>query len=269
MPPELLYPALFAAGLIAGALNVVAGGGSFLTLPLLIFAGLPPTVANGTNRVAILVQNVGAVWGFDRRRLLDRRLAPWAALPAVAGAALGSWAALAVGDRAFQRTLAILMVVVTLWTLWDPLGRGARRRSAASAPREEKEADAASPVTAPLGRRGRRLLAAGFFAVGLYGGFVQAGVGFLILAATTLAGLDLVRGNALKVLVVLAYIPLSLGIFAWQGKVAWDLGLALAAGHLAGAFLGVHLTVLKGHRWVQRVVTIAVIACAVKLWLDL
>lgn len=259
MSPLLLYPALFAAGLVAGALNVVAGGGSFLTLPLLIFAGLPPTVANGTNRVAILVQNVGAVWGFDRHRVLERSLVPWAALPAIAGAVAGSWAALAVGDETFRRALALLMVAVTLWTLWDPIGRRARRAAAAGA---------AATAAPPLDRRRLWLVAAAFFAVGVYGGFVQAGVGFLILAATTLAGLDLVRGNALKVLVVLAYIPLSLAIFAWQGKVVWGLGLVLAAGHLAGALLGVHLTVLKGHVWVQRVVTVAVIAFAILLWFD-
>lgn len=289
MSPALLYPSLFAVGLIAGALNVVAGGGSFLTLPLLIFAGLPPTVANGTNRVAILVQNIGAVWSFDRYRVLDRGLAPWAALPAVVGAVLGSWAATLIGDETFQRTLAFLMVAVSLWTLWDPIGRRARRRArSAASDRGAPAAAEASGGTVPegsadgetapdrdrrrsrqLGRRGRWLLAAGFFAVGVYGGFVQAGVGFLILAATTLAGLDLVRGNALKVLVVLAYIPLSLAIFAWQGMVDWGLGLALAAGHLAGAFLGVRLTVLKGHTWVQRVVTVAVIAFAIGLWLDL
>lgn len=262
MSPVVLYPALFAAGLVSGALNVVAGGGSFLVLPLLIFAGLPPTVANGTNRVAILVQNVGAVWSFDRYRVLDRTLAPWAALPSVAGAVAGSWVALAVGDQAFQRSLAFLMVAVSLWTLWDPIGRRARRRARATAGPEP-----ASPPN--LDRRGRWLLAAGFFAVGVYGGYVQAGVGFLILAATTLAGLDLVRGNALKVLVVLAYIPLSLAIFAWQGMVDWGLGLVLAAGHLAGALLGVRLTILKGHRWIERVVTIAVIAFAIGLWLDL
>jgi hypothetical protein len=274
MSPVVLYPALFAAGLVSGALNVVAGGGSFLVLPLLIFAGLPPTVANGTNRVAILVQNAGAVWSFDRYRVLDRTLAPWAALPSVAGAVLGSWAALVIGDEAFQRALAFLMVAVSLWTLWDPIGRRARRRARATAEPEPAPSGPEAPWSAgprppDLGRRGRWLLAAGFFAVGVYGGFVQAGVGFLILAATKLAGLDLVRGNALKVLVVLAYIPLSLAIFAWQGMVDWDLGLVLAAGHLAGALLGVRLTVLKGHRWIQRVVTIAVIAFAIGLWLDL
>lgn len=263
MSPVLLYSALFVAGVVAGALNVVAGGGTFLTLPLLIFAGLPPTVANGTNRIGILIQNVGAVWSFDRHRVLERSLVPWTAVPSVVGAALGSWAALVIGDETFQRALALLMVAISLWTLWDPIGRRAQRARRAAG------AGAEPPPAAPPGLRGKWLLAAAFFGVGIYGGFVQAGVGFLILAATTLAGLDLVRGNALKVLVVLAYIPLSLAIFAWQGKVVWGLGLVLAAGHLAGAFLGVHLTVLKGHRWVQRVVTVAVIVFAVKLWLDL
>lgn len=263
--PALLALALFAAGAAAGTLNVVAGGGSFLTLPLLIFAGLPPVVANGTNRVAIVVQNVGAVWDFDRRRVLERGWIPWSALPALAGALAGSWLALAVGDRGFQRALALLMVAVTLWTLWDPLR--ARREKAGARSGDEGDGEAGEPEPSRPSRR--LLLAAGFFLIGVYGGFVQAGVGFLILAVTTLAGLDLVRGNALKVLVVLAYMPLSLAIFAWQGKVDWILGATLAAGNLLGAFLGVRLTVLKGHRWVQRVVTVAVIAFAIKLWVDL
>ena len=96
---------------------------------------------------------------------------------------------------------------------------------------------------------------------------MQAGVGFLILAVTTLAGLDLVRGNALKVLLVLTYIPITLLIFGLGGKVLWTAGFALAGGNLLGGLVGVRLTILKGHRWVKRVVTVAIIAFAVKLWL--
>lgn len=234
---------LFAVGLGAGALNVVAGGGSFLTLPALIFLGLPPTVANGTNRVAILVQNAGAVAAFRRHRLVERGWLVRAVLPALAGAALGTWAAIEIGDDAFRRILAVLMVVVSLWTLWDPLGDRTPDRAPSAA-----------------------LLAGGFFVAGLYGGFVQAGVGFLLLAVTTLAGLDLVRGNALKVLVILAFTPLALAIFAADGKVAWGWGLALAAGNLLGGLVGVRLTVEKGHAWIKRVVTVAVIAFAILLW---
>lgn len=236
------YVALFGCGLIAGTLNVIAGGGSFLTLPVLILLGLPPTTANGTNRVGILFQNVGAVWGFRRHGLLERGRAWRAAIPAAAGAIAGTAAALVIDDDAFRRLLAFLMVAVTLWTLWDPAKRiGARR----------------VPDWA---------LALGFFAVGVYGGFVQAGVGFLILALTTLAGYDLVRGNALKVLLVLVFTPLSLAMFAWDGKVDWGFGLALAAGTVLGGQVGVRLTVLKGHRWVRGVVTVAVIVLAVRLW---
>ncbi len=249
------YASLFAVGAVAGTLNVIAGGGSFLTLPLLIFLGLPPTVANGTNRVAILVQNVGAVWGFHRHRVVEWRWLAVAAPPAIIGAVIGSWGALKIGDEAFQRLLAGLMVAFAIWVLWNPLGRGDRRRGLDGS---------------HVARQGGRLAAvvAGFFVAGLYGGFVQAGVGFLILAVTTLAGLDLVRGNALKVLLVLTYIPITLLIFGIGGKVAWTAGFALAAGNFLGGLVGVRLTVLKGDRWVKRVMTVAIVAFALKLWLS-
>lgn len=236
-----------------GTINVIAGGGSFLSLPVLIFFGLPPTVANGTNRVGILLQNLGAVWGFSRHGVLDWRWVLWGALPASVGAVGGSLAALAVGDQAFKKILAGLMIALTLWTLWDPLKKRQQRAGAGGRGKGE--------------RPRRWALVLGFGVVGAYGGFVQAGVGFLVLAATTLAGLDLVRGNAVKVLSILAFTVISLAIFAFSGKVDWVLGLALAAGSLLGGQLGVRLTVLKGHAWIRIVVTVAVIAFAVKLLL--
>jgi len=241
---------LFAVGVIAGALNVLAGGGSLLTLPVLIFLGLPPTVANGTNRVAILVQNVAAVWGFQRHRLLDRAWIPLAALPAVAGAALGAWLAVLIDDTSFRRILAVLMVLIALWTVWNPLARrGGPRGSPAGG----------------LSAARRIGLVAGFFLAGVYGGFIQAGVGFVLLGVITLAGLDLVRGNALKVLLVLAYTPISLAIFAAGGLVDWEIGIALALGNLVGALIGVRLAVLKGHAWIRNVVTVTVVVFALRL----
>ncbi len=234
---------LLLTGVVAGTLNVLAGGGSFLTLPLLIWIGLPPTVANATNRVGILAQNVGAVWSFDRHGVLERSSWAWAALPACAGAAFGVWAALRVGDAAFQRSLAVIMIVVTLWTLWDPGSRLGGRRV------------------------GRAWVAAGFLLAGFYGGYVQAGVGFLILALTTLAGLDLVRGNAVKVLCILAFTVLALTLFAVEGKVRWGAGSVLALGTLIGGQLGVRLTVRRGHRWLRLVVSATVVLFALRLLL--
>lgn len=244
------YLLLSGVGLVAGTLNVIAGGGSFLALPVLIFLGLPATIANGTNRVAILLQNTGAVWSFRRRGVFSRRWLSWAALPALAGAGLGTWLAVEMGDRSFERVLAALMVVVTVWTIWDPV----RRRE----PRGE--------LGEGLETAGRWGLIVGFFLAGIYGGFVQAGIGFLILTLTTLGGLDLVRGNALKVLLILAFTPLSLALFAATGNVDWGMGFALAVGNFAGGLLGVRLTVLKGHAWVRRVVLVMVFVFAVKLW---
>ena len=243
------YPLLFAAGAVAGVINVVAGGGSFLTLPILMFMGLPAGVANGTNRVGILFQNIGAVWSFDRHRVLDWSSLLWAALPASLGAVVGVWVALVISDQSFKRVLALLMVTLALWTVWAPSGSSTGERMASS-------------------RRGRRslLVAGAFFLVGIYGGFVQAGVGFLILAATTVAGLDLVRGNAVKVLTVLCFTVLALLLFAINGRVDWLMGVTLGAGTVLGGLVGARLTILKGHRWVRGVVTVTVVLFAIKLW---
>ena len=239
---------LFVVGCVAGVLNVLAGGGSFLTLPVLVFLGLPATVANATNRVAIVMQNVAAVWSFRRLGVHVRGTFVWAAAPALVGGALGAGLALFVSDELFQRLLAVLMVVFALWTL---IGR-----------RHGGEAS-----EAPTGGR-LALVAVGFFGAGVYAGFVQAGVGFLILTLTTAAGLDLVRGNAVKVTAILVLTVVALLIFAWQGKVDWPLGLALGSGNLVGGLLGARLTVWKGHDWVRRFVVVTVVVFALKLWLD-
>jgi uncharacterized protein len=237
---------LVLAGFVSSVLNVVAGGGSFIVLPILLFLGLPAADANGTNRVGIFVQNVGAVWDFERSRVLDWRLALLASVPATLGAGAGAWLALLVDDRSFRRVLGTVMVAITLWTLLDrrATGQGGGRTASAGA------------------------LALGFLAVGFYAGFIQAGVGFLILAVTTMAGLDLVRGNALKVTVVLILTVMTLSIFLWHGRVRWGPGIALAVGSFAGGVVGARLTVLKGQRFVQGVLVVTVIVFAALLWLQ-
>lgn len=239
------YLLLAVVGFVASVLNVLSGGGSFLTLPVLILLGAPAVDASGTNRVGVIAQNASAVWAFQRQRMLDWPWALRATLPAVAGAILGAWLALDVDDRAFRRLLAVLMVLVTLWTLLDPLDRVQ-----------------ATVLRSPFSPG----VALGLFLTGIYGGFVQAGVGFLVVAVTTAAGVDLLRGTAIKVLMIGAVTLAAALIFAWHGHIDWSSGLALAAGSLAGGVAGVRLAILKGNRWLQHVVTGTVVAFAVLLW---
>ena len=238
---------LFLVGLIAGALNVIAGGGSLLSLPVMIFLGLPPTVANGTNRVAILLQNVGASWSFHRRGLVSREWLLIAVPPAILGAVFGTIAAVKIGELEFQRLLAVILVLASIWSIWNPI---------------ELQPEGSAPL--PQGLK-RWLFVAVFFLIGAYGGFIQAGIGFILLAATSAAGFNMIRGNALKVTVVLGFTPIALLLFAWNGKIDWAMGFALAAGNFLGGLAGVHLQVLKGHKWVQGVVTVVIIIFALRL----
>ena len=246
--PDLLpLAALFGVGLVSGTLNVVAGGGSFLTLPVLLFLGLPAGEANGTNRVGVFAQNLGGVWGYHRSSAMNWRWGLASSVPAMAGAVLGAGMALQMSDFAFRRVLSVAMLGMTLWTVTKPPPRAGRE-------------DLLSPWHPGI--------VASFFAIGVYGGLIQAGVGFAVLAATSLAGMNLVKGNAVKVLAVLLLTALSLAIFASGGAVRWSFGLALGTGNMLGALVGVRLAVTQGHGWIQRVVTAAVVIFAVLLWFD-
>ncbi len=243
-----LYPVLFLTGILAGTLNVVAGGGSFLTIPLLIFMGLPPLVANGTNRIGILLQNVAATWSFKRHGILDNLPVMPCLLSGIAGSVLGVPAAILAGDNAFKKILAIVMILVSLWTIIDPLKKLQERTG-------EIEFN-------------RNTAIIGFFFCGFISGFVQAGVGFFILALTTYLGLDMVRGNALKVTVILGSMVVTLVLYAWKGLVLPVPGLVLAGGTILGSQIGVKMTILKGHKWVKGVVTVMVVIFAIKLLFD-
>jgi uncharacterized protein len=240
------YVALFLIGFLAAVINVIAAGGSFLTLPLLLFLGLPASVANGTNRVGVLAQNITAVVGFHRHNVLPAAWALKVSVAAVAGAMLGVWAAITVPDLAFRRILSLVMLTMTLGTLLHKSMKGA--------PRPEPQ------------HPWHWTMIGGFFLTGVHGGFLQAGVGFLALAMTSIAGLDLVRGNAVKVFTVMLLTVLSLAVFAGTGHVDWPAGVALGFGNLLGGIVGVRVAVLKGHKWLEHVVTVTVVVFAILLW---
>ncbi len=239
-------PLLAGVGLIAGILNVLAGGGSLLTLPVLIFLGLPAATANGTNRIAIFCQNIFAIAGFRKRGIFPIKLALICTLPALVGSYFGATLAISIDDELFKRLLAFIMIGVMIFTALDPVKK-------------------LKVVEGKMSALRLALLLVTFFGVGVYGGFVQAGVGFIVIAGLLLHGLDLVRINAVKVIVIFAFTIVALGVFIAHGEVDYGLGLALAAGNSLGGIIGTRLAVEKGHDWLKKVVTATVLVFAIKL----
>jgi uncharacterized membrane protein YfcA len=234
-------------GIVGGFVNTLAGGGSLLTLPALILIGLPSAMANGTNRVAILMQNVTAVAGFKQQGVADFKFSLGLSVPAVVGAILGAKLAVDISDALFQKVLAAVMLLVVGLILWNPT-RSWQGDQAVLNPK-------------------RRLLAMiAFFFVGVYGGFVQAGVGFIIIATLVLiTGLDLVQTNSHKVFVVGVYTLAALATFALSGKVNWGIGLILGVGNGIGGWIGSQWAVVGGEKWIKVVLAVAVVAMAAKL----
>lgn len=247
MDLELWSAALIAAGgLVAGFANVVAGGGSLLTMPLLVFVGLPATVANGTVRIAVAVQCLTAVFRYHRAGAIPWGRVPALLLPVLAGAGAGAVLAASMEDPLFAKLLGWVTLAAALLVAAGPSRLFGRRESEASR------------VTIGL-------LAALLFA-GFYGGLIQAGVGYVLLAALTLGGrFDLVTANVLKVILVLAYTPIAIAVFGAVGKVDPAAAAILALGQAAGAYLGASATLAKGASIIRPILLVAVLASGVKL----
>jgi uncharacterized membrane protein YfcA len=237
-------------GAMAGFINVLAGGGSFLTLPLLIFFGLPPNLANGTNRLGILMQNVFAVGQFAKKEIRPGVFGLKAAAYAVPGGIIGAWLATLVSNDQFKVSLALVMIIMSLFTLFS------------------RSRESSSPIN-PEDYLGSWLgPGIAYFLVGIYGGYIQAGVGFLVLTVLMWQNINLVHGNAVKLTIITFFTFTALLIFAWNQQVSWGMGIVLGIGNMAGASLGTHVAIKKGHNFIKHVVTIAVIVFAIKLLID-
>jgi uncharacterized membrane protein YfcA len=242
-----LLPALFAAGMGAGFINVLAGAGSMLTLPVLIFLGLDPITANGTNRISILLENLTAARTFYRHNLVDLKKGMMLALWTLPGAILGAITGVHIGSLWFQRILVIVLALSTATMFFPKIVAGESTRPDGSA----------SPWLYPS-----------MLALGFYGGFMQLGVGFLfIFALRHLLTKNLARVNAYKTLIISIYILPTLLIFAWMGQVRWGIGVIVGIGGMIGAQLATRLTVSRrGELWVKVIMAIIILLMAAKLW---
>jgi uncharacterized membrane protein YfcA len=244
-PWEFLLVILVGFG--AAFLNTVGGGGSLFSVPILTFLGLPITIANATSRVAILFQNVFAVFGFRSKGVeLPWPYSLYLGIASLFGGFLGAWLASRMTDHSFKQLFVVVMMFAVVLILWDPF-------------RAEKEEQLS---------QSRRLLGGIlFFFIGIYGGLVQAGIGFLVIAVLSgVNHLSLLKSNYVKVFAAIVYTGVSVAVFAWQGKIEWITGAVLAVGHAWGGWVASRWSVKAGERWIKRIMIISVIAMAAVLW---
>ncbi|WP_282039974.1 sulfite exporter TauE/SafE family protein [Halomonas alimentaria] len=235
--------ALLLIGTLAGFINVLSAGGSMLTLPLLMFLGLPPQEANGTNRVSIALQSVSAVYNFFRAGARHVGLSLRLSVPAVLGSLVGAWLALRTGDALFEAILIVVMAGSALLMLLPQ-------------PRLDTR-----PLTP---ERLTPAIYLAMFGIGLYGGFIQVGVGILfIVVLYRMLKIDLAQVNVFKVLIVLVYTLPALVLFLVNDQVRWGYGLLLAAGSMTGAWLAVKVNVSPRGAFVVKWLTVAVIVAII------
>lgn len=245
----LNYVLIIAVGFVSGFLNTVAGGGSLISLPVLIFMGLPGSIANATNRVAILSQNIFAVGGFNSKGIqLPMPYSLYLGLASLVGGFIGASLAVDIRDTLFNRILAVIMILVVVSMFLEKKiipGKKAEQLSA----------------------KHQLLGIFAFLLLGIYGGFIQAGIGFLVIAALThINHFNLVKTNYVKVFAAIVYTGVSIVVFAAEGKIHWTIGLVLAIGQGFGGWYASRWSVEKGDRWIRRVMVVAVLILAVKLW---
>lgn len=245
---ETLLPYIsIVIGFFAGFINVFAGGGSLLTLPLLIFMGLPANVANGTNRIALIMQNIVATGSFKQQKIFDFKQTIYLIIPACIGAIIGALVAVKINEEILELTIGILLAIMFVFILFKPEKWLIKP--------DEKIVVKPSFIQVII-----------FFVIGIYGGFIQAGIGFFLIAALVMiVGVDLVKANALKLFIVLIYTLLAFLIFVFNDQVDYKIGFTLAIGNMLGAFVASRIAVKKGPKLVRYILLFALVISASKL----
>ncbi len=241
-----IYFAVIFVGFIAGFINTLAGSGSLLTLPMLMFLGLPANIANGTNRIAILLQNIVGVSTFKKQKVFEFKEGYRLAIPAVLGSVIGAQIAVGFNEELMRKTIGGLLLFMFFIILYKP------------------DKWIKGQVGKIIGKP-TILQMVIFFFIGIYGGFIQAGVGFFLLAGLVLgSGVDLIKANALKIFIILIYTIFALTIFMINHQVNYKMGLILAVGNMAGAFIAAKFAVNWGVKFVRYILLIVIIFASVK-----
>lgn len=239
---------LIGVGFIAGFINTIAGGGSLLTLPVLIFLGLPPAVANGTNRLGIFLQTFTGAVGYRSKGIKTFPFSIYCGISALFGSLIGAQIAIDIKGETFNKILAIVMILVVLLIIF-------------------KSRFNITKLGERLNGKHLWISVIGFFFLGIYGGFINAGIGFvLLLFLQYVNGMSLVKANATKVTIACIYTGAAIILFAVNHKINWTYGILLAFGNMIGAWISSRLAVKKGDNYIKIFLIVMVSIMAIKLW---
>jgi uncharacterized protein len=233
--------ALGLGGLLAGAINAIAGGASLLTVPLLVFAGVPGNAANGSNRLGVITSSLTAAIEFKRRGVHDLKKVVSVLTPVIAGSLVGSLLISQLTTEQFERAFGFIMVPILILSIRKPKPK-------------------ADGTVWP-----RWLNLVVFFGIGIYGGAFQAGIGLLLIVALARSGLDLVTANSVKVLINLAVSLVAMPVFIAQGYFELVPAVILAIGFALGGTLGAAVSVKGGEKVIRPIMIIAVLAFSGRL----
>ena len=222
---------LLLSGVLVGIINTLGGGGSVITMSLFMAMGMPINIANGTNRIAVLLQNLSATVAFLRKGMLHLKSGVLLSIPAILGNILGAMVAAEVSDAVFKICLSVVLVIILIYL---SLGKDKQQ------------------VTGGHGLQIKWWHYLLFFIIGFYGGYIYIGLGFLILAiAIWTMDLDIVTANVIKGFVIFLSTPFALAVFIYNGQVLWAEGLLHAAGNIIGALVASHWAMSWGVKFVR------------------
>ena len=238
--PEIIL-LLMVAGFLVGFINTIAGSGTVITYSLFMMLGLPANYANGTIRIGVIMQTLAATLNFRKHKALDFKKGLKLALPVVLGSVIGALIAVEINENIFEKILAGILLVMLFFIFYQP----------------EKWLKNKTDIILRQPTIVQLLL---FFGIGLYGGFIHIGVGIFLLSALVLnAGYDLVKANAIKVMIVFLYSPFALTVFVMSDHIHYGMGLISAIGNVIGGIVGSKMAISHGAKFVRWVLMIVII----------
>lgn len=241
------------AGIAAGIINTLAGSGSILTLSALVFAGLPASIANTTNRLGILMQGIVATWQYARHGKLYLRESTPIVLPTILGSLFGGWVAIEVSEKSFETIVGVIMAGLMVMLLFEKKIKQWQQKISFHA---EKNLQKWIQLVI-------------FLLVGFYGGFIQAGIGLLLFVALAFTtSHDAAQSNGIKILLVLFYTVPVFIFFVLQHPIAWKMGVFLAGGQMIGAWYASRYAIQSPNAgiWMKRLIVLMAFVTVLKMF---